>query len=312
MYLLLFGIVLLILVLIPGIGREVNGSMRWINFGFFNIQGSEYVKIFIIVYLAGYLVRHEEGLKTTLNGFIKPVIVVTFVAGLLLLEPDYGAAAVLFATALGMLFVGGVPLSRFFAWVFTAVTALFCLAIISPYRLTRLTSFLNPWEDPYNRGFQLTQALIAFGRGEWTGTGLGSSVQKLFYLPEAHTDFLFAILSEELGFIGVCIVVALYALLFVRAFRIGLLAERCGNRFAAYMAYGIGMWLLMQACINMGVNMGLLPTKGLTLPLMSYGGSSLVVCCMAIGLLLRIHCECGEFSKQAVGRRKPVLARGSA
>ena len=291
MYLLLFGIVLLILVLIPGIGREVNGSMRWINFGFFNIQGSEYVKIFIIVYLAGYLVRHEEGLKTTLNGFIKPVIVVTFVAGLLLLEPDYGAAAVLFATALGMLFVGGVPLSRFFAWVFTAATALFCLAIISPYRLTRLTSFLNPWEDPYNRGFQLTQALIAFGRGEWTGTGLGSSVQKLFYLPESHTDFVFAVLAEELGVVGSIIIILLFFFITWRAFVIAQIAEQLGKKFAAYIAYGAGLLIGLQAFINIGVNTGLLPTKGLTLPLVSYGSNSMICNCILLALLVRIEYE---------------------
>ena len=291
MYLLVLGIVLLVLVLIPGIGREVNGSMRWINIGAVNIQGSEYVKIFIIIYLAGYLVRHEEGVKTTLSGFIKPVFVVTFAAGLLLLEPDYGSAAVLFATALGMLFVGGVPLSRFCAWVFTAVTALLSLAIISPYRLQRLTSFLNPWEDPYNRGFQLTQALVAFGRGEWTGTGLGSSVQKLFYLPESHTDFVFAVLAEELGVTGCVIVILLFFFIIWRAFVIARIAEQLGKQFAAYIAYGVGLLIGLQAFINIGVNSGLLPTKGLTLPLVSYGSNSVFCNCVLLALLVRIEYE---------------------
>ena len=188
------------------------------------------------------------------------------------------------------------------------------LIISSPYRMERLTSFVNPWADPFDTGFQLTQSLIAIGTGGWLGTGLGGSVQKLFYLPESHTDFLFAVLSEEFGFVGVCFVILMFTLLFFRIFKIGLQAEKSGNRFAAYLAYGIGVWLALQAIINMGVNMGLMPTKGLTLPLMSYGGSSLVVCCMAIGLVLRIHCECGEFSKQAVGRvrRRRTLVSGGA
>lgn len=297
-YLLILGILLLILVLIPGIGREVNGSMRWINLGLFNIQGSEYVKIFIIIYLAGYLVRQGEGLRTSLGGFIKPIAVVTFIAGLLLLEPDYGTAAVLFAAALGLLFVGGVPLSRFMVWVVTAFLALCSLAVISPYRLLRLTSFLDPWQDPYNSGFQLTQALIAFGRGGWMGTGLGSSIQKLFYLPESHTDFVFAVMAEELGVVGSVLVILLFFFITWRAFVIAQIAQQLGKEFAAYIAYGIGLLIGLQAFINIGVNTGLLPTKGLVLPLLSYGSNSMISTCILLALLVRIEYENHFFKRK--------------
>lgn len=300
MALLGFALFLLVLVLIPGVGKSVNGSTRWISLGIVNLQVSEVVKLFLLVYVAGYLVRHGNAVRTTLWGFIKPMLMVGLAGLLLLLEPDFGATVVIIGTVLGMMYLGGVRFTQFISFLSMFGAAAMLLVVMSPYRLARLTSFMNPWADPFDSGFQLTQSLIAIGTGGWFGTGLGGSVQKLFYLPEAHTDFLFAIMSEELGFVGVSVVVVLYALLFLRAFRIGLLAERCGNRFAAYVAYGIGMWLLMQATINMGVNMGLLPTKGLTLPLMSYGGSSLIVCCMAIGLLLRIYNECCVVSKQAV------------
>jgi len=299
-YLLLLGILLLTIVLVPGIGREVNGSMRWINLGMVNIQGSEYVKIFIIIYLAGYLVRQGEGLRTTLSGFIKPIGVVTFIAGLLLLEPDYGTAAVLFAAALGLLFVGGVPLSRFIVWVVTAFLALCSLAIISPYRLLRLTSFLDPWQDPYNSGFQLTQALIAFGRGGWLGTGLGSSIQKLFYLPESHTDFVFSVLAEELGLIGSVLVILLFFFITWRAFVIAQIAQQLGKQFAAYIAYGIGLLIGLQAFINIGVNTGLLPTKGLVLPLLSYGGNSMISNCILLALLVRIEYENHFLKRQEI------------
>jgi cell division protein FtsW len=290
-YLLLLGILLLTIVLVPGIGREVNGSMRWIHLGIVNIQGSEYVKIFIIIYMAGYLVRQEEGIRTTLSGFIKPIAIVTFIAALLLLEPDYGTAAVLFAAALGLLFVGGVPLSRFIVWVLTAFIALCSLAIISPYRMLRLTSFLDPWQDPYNSGFQLTQALIAFGRGGWLGTGLGSSIQKLFYLPESHTDFVFAVLAEELGLIGSVMVILLFFYITWRAFVIAQIAQQADKLFAAYLAYGIGLLIGLQAFINIGVNTGLLPTKGLVLPLLSYGSNSMISNCILLALLVRIEYE---------------------
>lgn len=308
-----FALFLLILVLIPGIGKTVNGSTRWISFGILNIQVSEVVKLFLLIYVAGYLVRHGEEVRTSLRGFIKPMLMVGLVGLLLLLEPDFGSTMVIMGTVLAMTFLGGVRFVQFISFMTLFGVSALMLIISSPYRMERLTSFMNPWADPFDTGFQLTQSLIAIGTGGWWGTGLGGSVQKLFYLPESHTDFLFAILSEELGFVGVCFVVILFTVLFFRIFKIGLQAEKSGNRFAAYVAYGIGTWLALQAVINMGVNMGLMPTKGLTLPLMSYGGSSLVVCCMAIGLILRINLECGEFSNQAVGRkvsRRRVLATG--
>ena len=297
-----FALFLLVLVLVPGVGKTVNGSTRWISLGLINLQISEVVKLFLLIYVAGYLVRHGEEVRTSLKGFIKPMLMVGLAGLLLLLEPDFGSTVVIMGTVLAMTFLGGVRFIQFASFLALFGACALMLVISSPYRMERLTSFMNPWADPFDTGFQLTQSLIAIGTGGWWGTGLGGSVQKLFYLPESHTDFLFAVLSEEFGFIGVCFVILMYAILFFRTFKIGLQAERSGNRFAAYMAYGIGIWLALQAVINMGVNMGLMPTKGLTLPLMSYGGSSLVVCCMAIGLLLRINYECGEFSKQAVGR----------
>ncbi len=289
--LLVLGLLLLILVLIPGVGREVNGSTRWISMGSLALQASEPVKLCVIVYLAGYMVRHGEQVRNNFAGFIRPICVLTIVAGLLLLEPDYGSCVVLFATALGMLFMGGVPLGRFFAWVLTAVVVLASLAILSPYRLQRLMSFVDPWQDPFNSGFQLTQALIAFGRGDWFGVGLGSSVQKLFYLPEAHTDFVFSVFAEEFGLMGTTILILLFSFLVWRAFVIGHIAERMGKLFAAYLAYGIGLIIGVQAFINMGVNLGVLPTKGLTLPLLSYGGNSMIITCLLLGILLRVEVE---------------------
>lgn len=304
-----FALFLLVLVLIPGVGKTVNGSTRWIPLGVFNLQVSELVKLLMLVYVAGYLVRHGEAVRTSLWGFIKPMLMVGLAGLLLLLEPDFGATVVLMGTVLGMTFLGGVRFFQFAAFLFMFGCAAMLLVVSSPYRLERLTSFMNPWADPFDTGFQLTQSLIAIGTGGWFGTGIGGSVQKLFYLPESHTDFLFAVMSEELGLIGVGFVLALYVLFFIRAFRIGLQAETCGNRFAAYLAYGIGIWLGLQAVINIGVNMGLLPTKGLTLPLMSYGGSSLIVNCIAVGLLLRIHHECGVITRQAVSRAARSRAR---
>ncbi|OGT84557.1 MAG: cell division protein FtsW [Gammaproteobacteria bacterium RIFCSPLOWO2_02_FULL_61_13] len=289
--LLALAAILLLLVLIPGIGREVNGSMRWIDLGPVNLQSSEPAKLCVIAYLAGYLVRQGDRVRNSFGGFIAPILVVTVLAGLLLLEPDYGGAVVMFATMLGMLFMGGVPLTRFFAWMFAAAAVLGSLALHSPYRMQRLTSFLDPWQDPFNSGFQLTQALIAFGRGEWLGVGLGTSVQKLFYLPEAHTDFVFAVLAEEFGLAGSALVILLYSFVIWRAFLIANVAEQGGRLYAAYLAYGIGLIFGLQAFVNMGVNMGVLPTKGLTLPLMSYGSNSMVICCLAIALLIRVELE---------------------
>lgn len=289
--LLVLGLLLLVLVLIPGVGREVNGSTRWISFGLFSLQASEPVKICVIAYLAGYMVRHGEHVRNSFAGFIRPICVLTIVASLLLLEPDYGSCVVLFATALGMLFMGGVPLGRLLAWVLTAIAVLASLAVLSPYRLQRLMSFSDPWQDPFNSGFQLTQALIAFGRGDWFGVGLGSGVQKLFYLPEAHTDFIFSVFAEEFGLLGSAILILLFSFLVWRAFVIGHIAERRGKLFAAYLAYGIGLVIGVQVFINMGVNLGVLPTKGLTLPLLSYGGNSMIITCLLLGMLLRVEVE---------------------
>ena len=306
--LLILAFLLLSLILVAGVGKEVNGSMRWIQLGPFALQASEPVKLCIIAYLAGYLVRHGDTVRTEFAGFIRPVGVLTLISGLLLMQPDFGASVVLFATALGMLFMGGVPLSRFFAWVSVAVSALAALAILSPYRMQRLMSFVDPWKDPYDTGFQLTQALIAFGRGHWLGVGLGSSIQKLFYLPEAHTDFVYSVLAEELGLIGSLGILLLYAFIVWRAFVIGHVAECLEKYFAAYFAYGIGLIIGIQAFINMGVNMGVLPTKGLTLPLMSYGGNSLMVYCVLLGILVRIEHENRHGNRDVINKMVPAYA----
>ncbi|MEK7992123.1 MAG: putative lipid II flippase FtsW [Thiotrichaceae bacterium] len=289
--LLLIGTLSLILVLTPYFGHSVNGSMRWIKISGFNIQPSELIKLFMILYLSSYLIRRSQEVRESFMGFVKPMFVLILIASLLLLEPDYGTTVVLFVTILGMLFLAGVPMYQFVLWVIGVSCALSTLIFLAPYRLERLTTFMNPWADPFNSGFQLTQALIAIGRGELFGVGLGNSVQKLAYLPEAHTDFLFAILAEELGLIGVIFVISLFAFVVLRSFVIAVETERVGLNFAAYTAYGIGLCIGLQASINLGVNMGLLPTKGLTLPLMSYGGSSLVVTCMMVAILLRIDYE---------------------
>jgi cell division protein FtsW len=291
MLLLLAAFALLLVVLVPGIGTHVNGSVRWLNTGLFRLQVSEPAKLMILIYLASYLTRHGEEVRTQLSGFIKPLALLCLAAILLLLEPDFGATVVMLATAMGMIFIAGARLWQFGGMLGLGGVSLAGLAVSSPYRMERLTTFLNPWADPFDSGFQLTQSLIAIGRGEWIGVGLGASIQKLFYLPEAHTDFVFAVLAEELGLLGVCVVIALYAVVVWRAFVIAIQAEKAGNGFASLLAHGIGIWIGLQAFINMGVNMGLLPTKGLTLPLMSYGGSSMVVVCAAIALLLRADYE---------------------
>ena len=289
---LILGIMLLIAVLIPGIGKEINGSARWISLGIFNLQVSELVKLSMIIYLAGYLLRQHDSLKgSSVKGFAMPMLVLAIVAVLLLLEPDLGAAVVISMTALGMLFIGGVRLWQFLLLILLMSICVYLLVIFEPYRLERLQSFMNPWEDPYNTGFQLTQSLIAFGRGELTGVGLGNSIQKLFYLPEAHTDFLFAVLAEELGMLGSVLVILLFAALVGRIFVLAGRAEKLKQFYSAYMMYGLGIWIGLQAFVNIAVNMGALPTKGLTLPLMSYGGSSMMVMCMVIALILRAEHE---------------------
>lgn len=285
------GLALLVLVLIPGVGHEVNGSTRWVRAGFMNLQVSEPARLCLLLYLSGYLVRRNKALREEFMGFLRPMLVLTVACVLLLKEPDFGAALVLLATALVMLFVAGARLRDFLLFFSAAVFAMVALAITSPYRMKRLTAFLDPWADPYNSGFQLTQSLIAIGRGEWFGVGLGDSVQKLFYLPEAHTDFVFAVFAEEFGLAGSVLLIGLFAALLWRVFRLGMRAASAERFFEAYTAVGLGTWLGLQAFINVGVNMGLLPTKGLTLPLISYGRSSLIITMICVGLLLRIHHE---------------------
>lgn len=290
-YLLMAGMLLLGLVFLPGLGHEVNGSARWLRVGPLTFQPSEAMKLGVILYLSGYLVRRSGQVRDSLAGFVKPVAVLLGISALILLEPDFGSAVVLFVTALAMLFLAGVPFTLFLGMAAAVAAALGGIALLEPYRVARLVSFTDPWADPFGSGFQLTQALIAIGRGGWFGVGLGEGVQKLFYLPEAHTDFLFAVLAEELGFAGVIGVVALFAFVGLRAIRIGRRAEAAGQPFGAYVAYGIGLLVALQAFLNIGVNLGLLPTKGLPLPLMSYGGTSLLVTCAGIGFLLRVARE---------------------
>lgn len=296
-WLLIGAFVLLLLVLVPGIGYVVNGSRRWIRLGVLNFQVSEAARVMLLMYLSSYAVRRADELRADFKGFMVPVAVLLAAAVLLLFEPDFGAAAVLFATGLAVLFLAGARILHLLVPVVIGSVGLAALAVLSPYRLRRLTGFLDPWGDPFNSGFQLVQSLIAIGRGEWFGVGLGSSVQKLFYLPEAHTDFVFAVLAEEFGLFGVVVVVLLFALLVARALKIAREAAQAGQLFQSYVAAAFGIWLGLQAFVNIGVNMGLLPTKGLTLPLLSYGGSSMLVTLGWLGVLLRINHD-----TQATGR----------
>lgn len=290
-HMIILALVALALVLIPGIGKEVNGSRRWIDLGFVTVQVSESVKLLIIVYLAGYLVRRGHLVQSTFGGFVRPLVLMGVVSALLLLEPDFGASVVVVGTALLMLFVAGVRFSQFAALISVVGTIAALLIALSPYRMRRFASFLDPFSDPFNTGFQLTQSLIAIGSGGVGGVGFGSSVQKLHYLPEAHTDFLFAVLGEELGLIGVLCMITVFAFIVFRCFQLSSQAERVGLRFASHVALGIGIWIGLQSFINVGVNMGVLPTKGITLPLMSYGGSSVVVFAATFALLLRVEWE---------------------
>lgn len=305
-WLLIVSFVLLTLVLIPGIGLSVNGAARWISLGPLRLQGAELAKLFVVTYLAGYLVRHEDAVKHSVFGFIKPMIILCLLAVLLLLEPDFGSTAVIFATCLGMLFLAGARLLPFISLLIASIVGLGLIAVASPYRLRRLTAFLDPWVNQFDSGYQLTQSLIAFGRGGWFGTGLGESIQKLFYLPEAHTDFLFAVLAEELGLFGMLVVIALFSIFIYRGIQIGLRCAKMNWPYGSHLAYGITLWLGMQALVNIGVNSGLLPTKGLTLPLMSYGGASLIISLVAIAILIRIDYEarCELMGLQAYIRRK--------
>ncbi|HTJ54718.1 MAG TPA: putative lipid II flippase FtsW [Nitrosospira sp.] len=296
-HLFMVGVLLLVLVLIPGIGREVNGSRRWISLLFVNFQPSEFMKLFVVIYAANYTVRKAAYLGNFRKGFLPMLIVMLIVGLLLLLEPDFGSFVVITAIVMAILFLGGIKLKPFIGLIGFVVAGLLALVWIEPYRVQRFFGFLDPWDDPYGKGYQLSHALIAFGRGEWLGVGLGGSVEKLFYLPEAHTDFLLAVIAEELGFAGVATVVMLFACLVIRAFVIGRQAAVRERFFPALLAQGIGVWLGVQAFINMGVNMGVLPTKGLTLPLMSFGGSSIVVSCLALALLLRVDWENRQLMK---------------
>ncbi|WP_295623443.1 putative lipid II flippase FtsW [uncultured Nitrosomonas sp.] len=290
-YLFMIGVLLLILVLVPGIGHEVNGSQRWISLYVVNIQPSEYIKFFMVLYAADYVNRKAADLNSLLKGFFPITIVLSIVGVLLLLEPDFGAFFVVSALVMSILFLGGASLKIFIGLIGILAIGLYQLVIRSEYRLGRIVAFMDPWADPYDKGYQLSHALIAFGRGEWLGVGLGGSVEKLFYLPEAHTDFLLSVLAEELGFAGVAVVIILFMWLITRAFVIGRLAAKLENPFSALVAQGIGVWIGVQVLINMGVNMGVLPTKGLTLPLLSYGGSSITASCLALAVLLRIDWE---------------------
>jgi len=294
----LLCLLLLVLVLIPGIGKAVNGSRRWLPLYFTNVQPSELMKLAVVFYAASYAVRKAEFLpahqpmsKTLLRGFLPLFTAVVLVGALLLLEPDFGALVVVVAIGFGVLFIGGLDGRIIVGLLALLPFALGGILVAAPYRLERLTTFLKPWEDPLGKGYQLTHSLMAFGRGEFFGVGLGDSVEKLLYLPEAHTDFLLAVIAEELGFIGVLAVIVLFMWLLFRAWMIGRQAARLQQSFSALTAHGIGLWFGVQAFINMGVNMGVLPTKGLTLPLLSFGGSGIVACCVAMAVLLRIDHE---------------------
>jgi len=288
-YLFIAGLVLLVLVLAAG--REVNGSRRWLSLYFFNLQPSELMKIAVVIYAADYTVRKAAVMHSFRRGFLPMLVVMLLTGGLLLREPDLGAFAVIAAIAMGILFLGGMSWRLFAGLIVMLVVGFIGLILASPYRLQRVVGFMDPWADPYGKGYQLSHALIAFGRGEWFGVGLGASVEKLFYLPEAHTDFLLAVIAEELGFAGVLVIILLFAWIVMRAFAIGRRAALQERPFAALVAQGVGLWIGVQVVINMGVNMGLLPTKGLTLPLLSFGGSALVVTCCAIAILVRIDWE---------------------
>lgn len=296
-YLFLAGLLLLVVVLIPGIGREVNGSRRWIPLGFANLQPSELMKFLAVLYAADYTTRKAAFMHDFKKSFM-PMAAVMMLAGTLLLsEPDFGAFVVIIAIAMGILFLGGLNWKLFAGLVVVLMISFALLIFTSPYRMQRILGFMDPFADPYGKGYQLSHALIAFGRGEWLGQGLGGSVEKLFYLPEAHTDFLLAVIAEEFGFIGVAVVVGLFAWLIVKAFLIGHRAAQLERNFCALVAQGIGIWLGVQALINMGVNVGLLPTKGLTLPFLSFGGSGIVANCLAIAVLLRIDWEHRQMMK---------------
>jgi cell division protein FtsW len=295
-WLFIFGILLLIVVLVPGLGVKVNGSTRWLSIFGMRVQISEVVKFFSVIYMAGYVTRHQESIRKSIFALFKPIILFSGACILLLMEPDFGSAVVIMIIAMGIMFLAGARLSPFIILLSSGSVLAALLVYFEPYRMKRVTSFLNPWADAKDTGYQLVHALISFGRGEWVGVGLGSGIQKLFYLPEAHTDFLFSVIAEELGLLGVLTVIGLFALLVWRTFEIAAAAEKADERFSAFIAYGLGIWFGFQSFVNMGVNMGILPTKGLTLPLMSYGGGSMMIMCCAVALIFRIQSEVTEIN----------------
>ena len=304
--LLLLGITLLIVVFIPDIGRTVNRSTRWISVAGINFQVSEPARLCLLIYVAGYLVRRNRQLRESISGFIPPIIILCIACGLLLFEPDYGASVVLLLSIMPMLFSAGARIRDFTIFVAISMIGMTVIAFLTPERIERLYTFLEPWEYSQQGGFQLTQSLIAFGRGDWFGVGLGNGVQKLFYLPEVHTDFIFAVLVEELGLFGALVMILLFTILVIRIFQIALKAARLERLFEAYLSIGIGSWLAIQTCINIGVNIGALPTKGLTLPLISYGRSSLIITIIAIGMILRIS---HEISGQNLNQKRASLKK---
>jgi cell division protein FtsW len=301
-FLLLMCFVLLLAVFVPGIGKTVNGARRWLNMGVSNFQVVEAVKLMMIVWLSSYLVRHRDAIGDSWKALFKPLIVAGALVGLLLIQPDFGSAMLILSITGGMVWLGGARIRNLTLPMLASLAVMSFIVMLEPYRVRRLVSFSNPWADALDSGYQLVQALIAIGRGDLTGVGLGGSILKLDYLPEAHTDFIFAVTAEELGFVGVCVIIGLFALFTWRALRIGMRCIELRQPFGAYCAFGIGLWISLQAFVSMGVNMGILPTKGLTLPLISSGGSSVLMTCAAFGMLLRVSCELDRAERRHAAR----------
>ena len=306
--LLFLAFAFLILVLMPGIGHEVNGAQRWLSLGLVTIQPSEFAKLALLLYAAGYLVRQEDAVRQHWSGLARLIGVLSVVAFLLLLEPDFGTTVIAIGMTVGMMFLAGARLLYVVMMVVTVAVAFTILVVSAPYRLQRLTAYQDPWADPFGSGFQLVQSLIAFGQGEWWGVGLGNSVQKLFYLPEAHTDFVFSIWAEETGLVGAITVIALFVMLIARILQTGWAAATQGHRFDAYVCFGVALMFSGQAFVNMGASSGLLPTKGLTLPFISYGGSSLIVSCVLLGIVLRIAQPLAMVKRSMPDRSARVVA----
>ncbi len=300
---LLLCFMLLMAVFVPGVGRTINGARRWLNLGLANFQAVEAVKLLMIVWLATYLVRHRDEIGDSWKALLKPLVTAGAMAGLLLLQPDFGSSMLILAVTVGMVWLGGARVRNLAIPALAGLAVMSFIVLLEPYRVRRLVSFQNPWADALDSGYQLVQALIAIGRGNWTGVGLGGSILKLDYLPEAHTDFIFSVIAEEFGFLGVCTLVGLFALFTWRALRLGLRCIEMRRRFSGYCAFGIGLWISLQAFVSMGVNLGILPTKGLTLPLVSSGGSSVLMTCAAFGLLLRVSYELDRAERKAMRLR---------